>query len=81
MRFTPVSARWRRQTERKKRLIEILGGKVAATHSTGEVPMRHAVRKDARASLTSTNAPLETTDNFQDKNLARFAYRRRKATR
>ena len=42
MKFTKRSAQWRRHLQRKKKLVEILGGKVAATHSSAEVRMKHA---------------------------------------
>jgi hypothetical protein len=42
MRFTRRSIRYRRALERKKQLVTLLGGVVAATHSTAEVLMRHA---------------------------------------
>lgn len=45
MRLARRSASWRRQLERKKRLVEVLGGKVAATHSSSEVPMRQTMPK------------------------------------
>jgi hypothetical protein len=68
MRFTKRSIRWRRALERKKELVEILGGKVAATHGTAEVPMRHAAPQ--AKPLTPPLSPQE---------LARRAYARRRA--
>jgi hypothetical protein len=55
----------------KKRAIVLLGGKVAATHSTEEVVMLHAMQKPV--------APTPTVVN--DKNAARQAFRRRRAER
>jgi hypothetical protein len=70
MRFTKRSIRWRKQLERKKQLVEILGGTCAATHATAEVPMRHATRPPLAP--PATRAPL-TPQEFN-----RRAYARRK---
>jgi glycerol-3-phosphate dehydrogenase len=69
MRFTKRSIRYRRALERKKQLVTILGGKVAATHSTAEVVMRHATP------VVKSPAPLSNVDS------ARLGYARRKARR
>jgi hypothetical protein len=45
MKFTKRSIRHRKSLERKKQLVQILGGTVAATHSSAEVQMRHAAPK------------------------------------
>ena len=71
MKFTQRSIRRRKQLQRQKQLVEILGGKVAATHSTEEVPMRHshkAVMAEPVATLTA-------------KEQARQAYQRRRGAR
>jgi hypothetical protein len=51
MKFTKRSIRHRKSLERKKQLVQILGGTVAATHSSAEVPMRHAAPKLPRNTL------------------------------
>lgn len=73
MRFTQGSARWRRRLERKKRAVELLGGRVAATHSSEEVPMRQAMTVRAEASPTKEAGKFRAPDP----NAARLAFRRR----
>jgi hypothetical protein len=81
MKFTKRSIAWRKQLERKKQLVEILGGKCAATHGTAQVPMRHATKPPllrpasksiAQGCYVTTPAPL-TPQEFN-----RRAYARRK---
>jgi hypothetical protein len=51
MKFTRRSIARRKHLERQKQAIVLLGGKIAATHSTSEVPMRHAAPKPPRDTL------------------------------
>ena len=78
MRFTRRSFRWRKHLERKKRLIEILGGVVAATHSTDEVPMRQAMQKVV---VPTSSKPEPTRPRAADPNFARLAFKRRRLAR
>jgi hypothetical protein len=81
MRFTRRSIRWRRQLERKKELVEILGGKVAATHSTAEVAMRHAPQSLLPSKSAEANVPSTAVTDEDAAKLSRLAYARRRARR
>jgi hypothetical protein len=76
MKFTKRSIRYRRHLERKKEAVVLLGGKVAATHGTHEVPMKHATspapENHSQVPAQPSPAPLSPQE------LARRAYAHRR---